>query len=257
MRLAVVCAAALAASGLTLFSGFGLGTLLMPVVALFMPLEAAIAATAAVHLANNLFKAALLGRRADRNVVLRFGVPAVLAALAGAWLLTRMAGLRPLLDYHAFGRDLAVSPAKLIVGGLIAGFVLLELSPRFSKLSIDAKYLPLGGAISGFFGGLSGHQGALRSAFLIKAGLSKESFVASGVLIAVLVDVARMAVYGRDMIRHRETLDWPLVAAASLSAFAGAFLGARILEKATIRTVQRLVAALLLVVAAGLASGLL
>ena len=33
---------------------------------------------------------------------------------------------------------------------------------------------------SGFFGGLSGMQGALRSAFLARAGLSKEAFVASG-----------------------------------------------------------------------------
>ncbi len=65
MELLIVCAAALVASGLTLFSGFGLGTLLMPVFALFVPLELAVAMTAVVHLANNLFKVGLLGRRAD------------------------------------------------------------------------------------------------------------------------------------------------------------------------------------------------
>lgn len=41
-------------------------------------------------------------------------------------------------------------------------------------------WLPLGGLLSGFFGGLSGNQGALRSAFLLKAGLSKEAFIATG-----------------------------------------------------------------------------
>jgi len=55
--------------------------------------------------------------------------------------------------------------------------MLLEMSPRFQQWSLDKKYLPLGGLLSGFFGGLSGHQGALRSAFLIKSGLSKESFI--------------------------------------------------------------------------------
>ena len=61
----VICAVALAVSGLTLFSGFGLGTLLMPVFAIFFPIEVAIAATAVVHLANNIFKLALLSRHAD------------------------------------------------------------------------------------------------------------------------------------------------------------------------------------------------
>ena len=80
----VVALAAAAASGLTLYSGFGLGTLLMPVFALFFPVETAVASTAVVHAANNAFKAAAVGRLADRAVVLRFGVPALCAAYAGA-----------------------------------------------------------------------------------------------------------------------------------------------------------------------------
>ncbi len=69
MDLLVVCIAALSASALTLFSGFGLGTLLMPVIAIFFPLELAIAMTAIVHLANNLFKISLVGRKADYPVL--------------------------------------------------------------------------------------------------------------------------------------------------------------------------------------------
>ena len=75
----LICGAALAASALTLFSGFGLGTLLMPVFALFFPLSSAVAMTAVVHLLNNLFKFALLGRHADWKIVVRFGVPAIAA----------------------------------------------------------------------------------------------------------------------------------------------------------------------------------
>ena len=48
----VVCATALIVAALTLFSGFGLGTLLMPAFALFFPVTVAVAATAVVHLAN-------------------------------------------------------------------------------------------------------------------------------------------------------------------------------------------------------------
>lgn len=84
MELALIAFAALVGSTLTLFSGFGLGTMMTPVFALFFPVPLAIAATAVVHLASNLFKLGLLARAADWRVVLRFGLPAALAALVGA-----------------------------------------------------------------------------------------------------------------------------------------------------------------------------
>ena len=48
--------AAVFVPGLTMFSGFGLCTLLMPVFALFFPIKTAVAATALVHGANSIFK---------------------------------------------------------------------------------------------------------------------------------------------------------------------------------------------------------
>lgn len=71
----VIVAAAFAASLLTLFSGFGLGTLLTPVVAIFFPVAVAVALTAFVHLLNSLFKLTVLWRKVDWPVTLRFGVP--------------------------------------------------------------------------------------------------------------------------------------------------------------------------------------
>jgi uncharacterized membrane protein YfcA len=84
MSYIIICGVALIVSGLTLFSGFGLGTLLMPAFALFFSVELAVAATAIVHLANNIFKVVLVGRRADFGVVLKFALPAAAAAMIGA-----------------------------------------------------------------------------------------------------------------------------------------------------------------------------
>lgn len=81
MEYIVISVAALFVSLLTLFSGFGLGTVLMPAFALFFPIPVAIAATAVVHLANNIFKVVLTGRHADWGVVIRFAVTAALAAI--------------------------------------------------------------------------------------------------------------------------------------------------------------------------------
>jgi len=85
MMYVIVCLVALGASFLTLFSGFGLSTLLMPAFALFFPLEAAIAMTAVVHLANNAFKLALVGRKADKEVLLKFALPGIAAAIVAAF----------------------------------------------------------------------------------------------------------------------------------------------------------------------------
>ena len=90
MDFVLVIAAAAVASGLTMFSGFGLGTLLLPVFALFLPVELAVAATALVHGANNVLKVALLGRDADARVVLRFGLPAFAGVILGRRLLKKI-----------------------------------------------------------------------------------------------------------------------------------------------------------------------
>jgi len=257
METLIIALSAFFAAGLTLLSGFGLGTLLMPVVALFFPVEIAVSVTAAVHLANNLFKLALVGRHARLDVVLRFGIPAVLAAFAGAMTLGWLVHLPPVFEYTLIGRELAVMPVKLTVGLLLLGFVMMELSPALAAMQFSPQLLPLGGCVSGFFGGLSGNQGAFRSMFLLKTGLTKEEFVATGVVLAVIVDLARMPVYGMSFFKSGQPVDLGLVAVASIAAFAGSFLAARWLKKLTIRALQLLVATLLVVVAVGMICGLL
>ena len=257
----IVCLAALIASGLTLFSGFGLGTILTPVFALFFPVPAAVAMTAIVHLANNLFKISLVGRDADWRVVARFGLPAALAAIAGASLLALFAELPALARYELAGQPHEITPVKAAIGLLIAGFALLELWPRFANLSFPPRWLPVGGLLSGFFGGLSGNQGALRSAFLIKAGLSKQAYVGTGAACTVLVDAVRLTVYGAAF----QAGGWQvlqgenggLVLAATLAAFAGAYVGKRLLRKVTLRFVELTVAGMMVLIGAGLASGMI
>lgn len=256
-----MCIVALGAGTLTLFSGFGLGTILLPAFAIFFPLPAAIAATAIVHLASNLFKIALVGRHADRFTLMRFGVPALIASLAGAALLVALEGAAPLATYHLGPHACRVTIAKLVIALVMLAFAALELSPRFSTLQFDRRFLPLGGALSGFFGGLSGHQGALRSAFLVRAGLSKEAFIGTGCVLAVMVDLARLLVYGAGTWRAHasdsQSVGPGLLAAACLSAFVGSYVGARWITKITIETVRRTVGVLLALVALLLGAGVI
>ena len=257
MTYAVVWVVAFLASGLTFFSGFGLGTLLLPAFALFFSIELAVALTAVVHFLNGVFKLLLVGRHADIAVLLRFAVPAVIASFAGAWILVRLSEMQPLLTYTLFGLTAQVTLVKLVVGVLLFVFALADVVPGPRELSFSPRYLPLGGALSGFFGGLSGMQGALRSAFLVRANLSKEAFIATGVVVAALIDISRLTVYLRRLAEAADRIDYTLLVGAILAAFAGAFLGKQFLTSMTMTGVRGIVAAMLFAVAAGLVTGIL
>ena len=260
MEYLVICSVALFVSGLTLFSGFGLGTLLMPAFVLFFPVPVAIAATAVVHLANNVFKTVLVGRKGDWSVIIKFALPGAGAAMIGALLLGVIDRFPPLAFYQLGGHRFEVTLVGLTIGILITGFAFLDLLPRFEKLAFDRKYLPYGGLLSGFFGGISGIQGALRSAFLIKIGMSKEAFIGTTTVSAVIVDAARLLVYGSSFYAKKVAGINPaltgLIAAAIMAAFLGSFIGTRLIKKVTLRTIQILVGLMLILIGLGLASGL-
>lgn len=247
MEYSIICLVAFLGSGLTLFSGFGLGTILLPVFGLFFPIELAIVLTAIVHFLNNLFKLALVGKKADKQTILSFGIPSVIAAFAGAFVLHQLSNMEPLLEYHLLGKQLMILPIKLSIAFVLFFFACFEIIPSLANLQFDKKYLPVGGLLSGFFGGLSGNQGALRSAFLVRSGLSKEAYIATGVVIACLVDISRLSIYSNQIFLTKHIFNYPLIISATLAAFAGAFIGNKLLKKVTIKTIQILVAILLFI----------
>ena len=257
MEYIVIIIISLLASLLTFFSGFGLGTLLMPVFAIYFPVDIAIALIGLVHFANNLFKFGLIRKFIDWPTALHFGVPAMVAALAGAWLLSQLSRMPPLFTWHWDEKKFFITPINLIVSLLLLVFVLLEMSPRLQKLNFGRDKLLLGGLLSGFFGGLSGHQGALRSAFLMKAGLSKEGFVATGVIIACLIDVSRLLMYADRLSGLNKDEYAGMVAMGTLAAFAGAYAGSRLLKKVTMHQVQRFVSVMLILISLALGAGLI
>jgi len=257
MEIIVISLAAFLTSILTFFSGFGLGTILTPVFVIFFPAEIAIALTGVVHFLNNLFKITLIGKKADKVVLLRFGIPAMLSSFAGAWLLLRITRIPSLFEYQLWGRDFEITPVKLIIAILLIIFSILEIAPSVRRIEFDRNKLALGGLLSGFFGGLTGMQGAIRSAFLIKSGLSKEAYIATGVVIACLVDFTRLSVYASRLKEFNLTEQMPLLIAATLAAMTGAFLGNKLLKKITLRFIQVLVAVMLVILSVALGAGII
>ena len=257
MELIVICISVFFTAILTFFSGFGLGTILMPVFAIFFPVDIAIALTGVVHFFNNLFKMSLVGKKADKEVVVKFGIPAIIASFAGAWLLLRITKMPSLYEYQILDINFKITPVKLIIAILLIVFSLLEILPSVQKVQFSRNKLALGGIISGFFGGLTGIQGAIRSAFLIKSGLSKQAYIATGVVIACLVDFTRLSVYAsrfKETNLHEHLI---LIISATLAAIIGAFIGNKLLKKVTLRFIQVFEAIMLFLIAIAMGVGII
>ncbi|MGY6742549.1 MAG: TSUP family transporter [Cecembia sp.] len=255
MEIFIISITAFLVAILTFFSGFGLGTILTPVFMVFFPVDLAIALTGVVHFFNNIFKLFLVGRNADKSVLIRFGIPAVIAAFAGSWVLLNITELEPLFSYEMFGRTFIVEPVKLIISILLIIFALMDLIPYFQNLTFGKEKLPIGGALSGFFGGLSGNQGALRSAFLIKAGLSKEPFIGTAVVVSTFVDFTRLSVYATRFVQTDLSDNIQLVVIATFSAISGAYIGNKLLKKVTLKFLQVTVAVMLILISVALGAG--
>lgn len=253
----IICFISLLGAGLTLFSGFGLGTILLPVFGLFFPIEIAVVLTAMVHFFNNLFKLFLFGKNANKTILFKFGLPAVLFAFIGAYSLNLLIDTTPFFEYTFNHKNYQITPLKFIIGLLLIVFAFFDFIPSLKNLEFDKKHLLIGGILSGFFGGISGHQGALRSAFLVRAGLTKETFIATGVVIACLVDVSRLSIYTSEIINNKVNLDYKLVLFSTLSALLGVYFGNKLLKKTTFKTIQNSVALLLIVYGILLMSGII
>lgn len=223
---------------------------------MFFPIEIAIALTAIVHFLNNIFKLGLVFKNIDRKVVLGFGVPALLFSFLGAKTLQLLDFPYNFIKYQIGKNVFETNIVKITIAVVLLFFAFFELIPKLKNLQFNKEYLVLGGMLSGFFGGLSGHQGALRSAFLTKVGLSKEAFIATGVSIACLLDISRLSVYSNQITQYQNQIDINLILVATISAFIGVYFGTKLVKKITISTIQNIVAVMLILFAVLLGMGI-
>ena len=256
MEVLIISIVAFLAALLTFFSGFGLGTILTPVMLIFFPPEIAISLTGIVHFCNNIFKLSIIGSQFNKEVLIKFGIPAVIFAFAGSYALFFISN-DTLFTHHLFVNKTDVSYVQFIIAIILIFFALIDLIPFFKKLKFNKSILPIGGILSGFFGGLTGNQGALRSAFLIKMNLEKSVFIATTVVISFFVDLTRISVY-ISKIKDFEISNYLILGlAAIVSAIAGSFIGFKSLKKITLNFIRNLVAIMILLIAFLLLLGIL
>lgn len=223
------------AGALAAVAGFGIGSLLTPVLAIGTGAKLAVAAVAIPHLVGTLQRFWILRRHVDRRVLLWFGLASAGGGLAGALL-------------NAGGTNRAIA---LVFGAAVALAGLSELTGWISRIRWGRRAAWAAGLLSGFLGGLVGNQGGIRSAALLGFDVPKESFVATATAIALFVDGARVPVYLATEGPEIAAI-WPLLLVASIGVVVGTAVGTRLLGGIAPRTFHRVVGIALL--ALGLAT---
>jgi uncharacterized protein len=204
--------AALVAGATASVVGFGIGSLLTPLVALRWGTHAAILVVALPHMAAGVLRAARLRQSIDQGVLVRFGLLSAAGGLGGALLFARLGAtvLTPILGV-------------LLVLTSSAG-----LTGWAERWHPHGPVVPILGLFSGFFGGVVGNQGGLRAAALSALSLPATSFVATSTAVGVLIDLVRVPVYlieGGRTVAER----WTLVIVLAAGALIGTLLGERLL----------------------------
>jgi uncharacterized protein len=225
----LLAAAGIVAGAIAAVSGFGIGSLLTPVLALQVGTKLAVAAVAIPHAIGTALRFLLLRRHVEWRVVRSFGIASAVGGLAGAVLQTL-----------ASSRTLGVVFGALLI---LAGTS--ELTGWMQRVHWGRTAAWVAGTLSGVLGGLVGNQGGIRSAAMLGYDVPKEAFVATATAIALFVDAARLPVYlltqGVEI-----SLNWPLVLIATVSVVVGTLLGKHLLVRIS-QTVFRRVIALLLI----------
>jgi uncharacterized membrane protein YfcA len=219
------------ASGIATLSGFGIGSLVTPLMALKVGTGIAVAGVSIAHFFGTLLRFIFWRKHVNKKVLLSFGLTSAAGGLVGA-----------LLNNILFNSVLTIVFGLLLVFAGAMGLTGLSEKLRFSGIAAW-----IAGAVSGFFGGLVGNQGGIRAASMLGFKLNQKEFVATATGIALMVDLARMPVY--IVLQGKQLLGiWELILIATIGVFIGTIVGSWILKKIPEKLFKRVVSAIILLI---------
>ncbi len=204
-------------------AGFGIGSLLTPAMAAMAGTKIAVAAVSIPHAIGTSVRFWRFRREVDWSIVRSFGFTSAAGGVTGA-----------LLNTWATSRTL-----ELVFGALLILAGTSQLTGFANRWRLRGALAWLGGAVSGFFGGLVGNQGGIRTAAMLGFEVDKRQFVATTTAVALLIDAARVPVFLVLQTGAIVAL-LPTIAIATIGVVIGTLYGERLLmrvSEARFRTV--------------------
>ena len=215
--------------------GFGIGSVLTPVLAIQLDTKLAVAAVAIPHVVGTAQRFWRLRRHVDLALLMRFGLPSAIGGLAGALL----RGV------------LADSAVAIIFASLLVFVGISEWTGLSARMRFDGVVSYLAGGLSGLLGGLVGNQGGIRSAALLGFDAPKTTFVAVGAATALIVDGVRLPIYLYQ--EHERLLQaWPTIVVSTVGVIIGTSAGGDLLRRVPDRLFRKVVAMTLIALGGGM-----
>jgi uncharacterized protein len=225
----LITLAATLAGAIASVAGFGIGSILTPLLAIRVGTKLAVAAVSIPHLIATSLRFARIGEHVDKRVFLSFGITSAAGGLLGALLHARFSST--VLSY--------------VLGTLLLFAGIMGITGMSKRMRFEGAVAWVAGALSGAFGGLVGNQGGIRSAAMLGMQVSKKSFVATATAIALVVDLARMPVYA--VIQGKQVLEiWPVLLLALIGVVVGTLVGERVLKRIPESLFRRIVSVIVL-----------
>ena len=227
--LTLMAVAGLIAGAVASVSGFGIGSMLTPLLSLRVGTKLAVAAVSIPHLVATAFRFWLMRKHVDRKLLLSFGLMSAAGGLTGALL-----------------SIFAESPVlTMIFGGLLIFTGVMGLTGLSDRLRFRGWAASVAGFVSGMLGGLVGNQGGIRSAAMLGSDVPRHAFVATATAVGLIVDGSRVPVYLMTQGSEIAKL-WPVLLAAAAGTVIGTMVGERVLRQIPEPIYRRVVSALVL-----------
>lgn len=222
------------ASGIGTLTGFGISTVMVPVLIFFLPIGQVLLLVALIHLLGELSKLMLFRESIRWRMVLWFAVPGLIGSLVGAVLSFTVPE-----DFVA-----------RLLGILLMADVLFLYTHKQNKIHMrDHKVVAAGGGVlSGFFAGITGIGGPIRVAFLSIFKLKKEVFIATTGLASLFVDFTRIGAYFGGGIRLDSMMWWGFLMFIP-AAYWGSWLARRYVKIISYPKMQVIISGFLIVIA--------
>jgi len=222
---------AILAGAVASISGFGIGSLVTPLLALKIGTSIAVAGVSIAHFLGTALRFWMWKQYINKRVLLSFGITSALGGLVGAL-------------FHNVFQNIILT---VIFGSLLVFAGFSGLTGISGKWRLNGAMAWMAGALSGVFGGLVGNQGGIRSAAMFGFDLKGKEFVATATGIALAVDCARMPVY--LIVQWKDILNiWPLIVVASIGVLIGTEAGVWTLGRIPEALFKRIVSGIILLI---------
>lgn len=204
----------LLASIIGTLAGFGISTIMVPVLLITLPLPQTLLLVGIVHWFNDIWKMLLFRKGIRWKLFFAFGLPGIFTSFLGSSLSLRIS------------RDIL----SRALGIFLIAYVLFIIFNQAFKLSQKLSVAVSSGALTGFFAGIFGIGGEINAVSLSAFNLKKAVYVATAGAISFMIDSTRIATY----IQGGTRLDPVLVSGFLIFipvSLIGAVIGKRGVEK--------------------------